>query len=61
LRLTAAQAASVLHLTGPRATKLLNGNIDEFPLDELVNLLPALGLTIRVVPEPERRSGDSRR
>jgi predicted XRE-type DNA-binding protein len=53
-RLTAAQAASVLHLTGPKVTKLLDANIDEFTLDELVNLLPALELTIQVVPEPQR-------
>lgn len=53
-RLAAAQAACVLLLTGPRVTKLLDANIDEFTLDELVKLLPALELTIRVVPEPER-------
>jgi predicted XRE-type DNA-binding protein len=51
-RLTAAQAAAVLHLTGPKVTKLIQANIDEFTLDELVNLLPALGLTIQVVPRP---------
>jgi len=51
-RLTAAQAACVLHLTGPRVTKLLDAHIDEFTLDELVILLPALELTIQVVPEP---------
>jgi predicted XRE-type DNA-binding protein len=51
-RLTAAQEAAVLHLTGPRVTKLLQANIDEFTLDELVNLLPALELTIQVVPRP---------
>jgi predicted XRE-type DNA-binding protein len=51
-RLTAAQAAAVLHLTGPKVTKLLQANIDEFTLDELVNLLPALGLTVQVVPGP---------
>jgi predicted XRE-type DNA-binding protein len=59
-RLTAAQAAAVLHLTGPRVTKLLQANIDEFTLDELVNLLPALELTIQVVPGPTqqvKRSG----
>lgn len=53
-RLTAAQAAAVLHLTGPRVTKLLQDNIDEFTLDELVKLLPALGLTIQVVPRATR-------
>ena len=54
-RLTAAQAAAVLHLTGPRVTKLLQANIDEFTLDELVKLLPALELTIQVVPRQQVR------
>jgi predicted XRE-type DNA-binding protein len=49
-RFSAAQAATVLHLTGPRVTKLLQANVDEFTLDELINLLPALQLTIQVVP-----------
>lgn len=53
-RLTAAQAAAVLHLTGPRVTHLLQTNIDEFTLDELVNLLPALDLILQVVPAPEQ-------
>jgi predicted XRE-type DNA-binding protein len=52
--LTAAQAAAVLHLTGPRVTQLLQANIDEFTLDELVNLLPALDLILHVVPAPEQ-------
>ena len=60
-RLTAAQAAAVLHLTGPKVTKLLQANIDEFTLDELVNLLPTLELTIQVVPAPEQYVGHSRR
>jgi predicted XRE-type DNA-binding protein len=51
-RLTAAQAAALLHLTGPKVTKLLQANVDEFTLDELVTLLPALELTIHVVPAP---------
>ena len=49
-RLTAAQAAALLHLTGPKVTKLLQANVDEFTLDELVNLLPPLELTIHVRP-----------
>jgi predicted XRE-type DNA-binding protein len=53
-RLTAAQAAAIFHLTGPRVTQLLQANIDEFTLDELVNLLPALDLIIHVVPAPEQ-------
>jgi hypothetical protein len=32
--LIAAQAASVLHLTGPTVTKPFDANIDEFTLDE---------------------------
>ena len=59
-RLTAAQAAAVLHLTGPRVTKPLQADIDEFTLDELVNLLPTLELTIQVVPAPEQYEGQSR-
>jgi predicted XRE-type DNA-binding protein len=58
-RLTAAQAAALLHLTGPKVTKLLQANVDEFTLDELVGLLPALQLTIHVVPAPERRAVSS--
>ncbi|HEY6575000.1 MAG TPA: proteasome activator [Mycobacterium sp.] len=60
-RLTAAQAAALLHLTGPKVTKLLQANVDEFTLDELVSLLPALELTIHVVPTPERRAVPSGR
>jgi predicted XRE-type DNA-binding protein len=60
-RLTAAQAAAVLHLTGPRVTQLLHANIDEFTLDELVNLLPALQLTIQIAPAPAQHDiGHSR-
>lgn len=41
-------------------TKLLQADIDEFTLDELVNLLPTLELTIQVVPAPEQYEGHSR-
>ena len=58
-RLTAAQAAAVLHLTGPRVTQLLQANLDEFTLEELVILLPALELNIHVVPAPEQDVGSS--
>lgn len=53
-RLTAAQAAAVLHLTGPRVTQLLQANSEEFTLEELVNLLPALDLILHVVPAPQQ-------
>lgn len=56
-RLTAAQTASALHLTGPRATRLLLGDADEFSLDELANMLPALDLTIQVVSASRRQPG----
>jgi predicted XRE-type DNA-binding protein len=60
-RRTAAQAAAALHLTGPRVTQLLQANIDEFTLDELVNLLPALQLTIQIAPAPAQHDiGHSR-
>jgi predicted XRE-type DNA-binding protein len=59
-RLTAAQAAEVLHLTGPRVTQLLQANVDEFRLDELVNMLPALELIIHVLPAPEQDLRGSR-
>jgi predicted XRE-type DNA-binding protein len=52
--LTAAQAAAVLHLTGPRVTQLLQANTAELTLDELVDLLPALELSLQVVPAPEQ-------
>ena len=52
--LTAAQAAAVLHLTGPRVTQLLQANTAEFTLDELVDLLAALELSLQVVPAPEQ-------
>jgi predicted XRE-type DNA-binding protein len=53
-RLTAAQAASALRLTGPKVTKLFEADLDEFSLDELVTLLPRLGLAMQVVPVPEQ-------
>lgn len=58
-RLTAAQTASALHLTGPRATRLLLGDADEFSLDELACMLPALDLTIEVVNASHRQPGRS--
>jgi predicted XRE-type DNA-binding protein len=52
-RLTEVQAAAVLRLTGRRVTQLVQANIEEFALDELVNLLPALDLILQVVPAPQ--------
>jgi len=53
-RLTAAQAATALDLTGPQVSALLNEDIEHFALDELVNLLAPLELTIQVVAKPQR-------
>lgn len=38
-------------------TKLPEANINEFTLDELVNLLPVLELTVQVVPSPNVTCG----
>jgi predicted XRE-type DNA-binding protein len=53
-RLTAAQTAAILHLTGPKATKLFHADIDEFTLNELVSFLPSLQLTLQVIPARQR-------
>ena len=52
-RLTPAQTAAILHLTGPKATKLLQADFDEFTLNELVSLLPTLQLTLQVIPRDD--------
>lgn len=53
-RFNAAQAALVLQLTGRQVTDLLNENVDTFTIDELIDLLPLVGLSIQVVPESRR-------
>lgn len=53
-RFSAAQAALQLQLTGPRVTDLFYGYVDAFSVDELIELLPRLGLSIQVVPESMR-------
>ena len=58
-RLTAAQTAAVLHLTGPKATKLFHADIDEFTLNELVSFLPSLHLTLQVIPARHRHAEHS--
>lgn len=45
---TAAEAAGRLGTTEPRVADLLRGKIDLFPLDSLVALLAAAGLTVEV-------------
>lgn len=47
---TQVEASRVLHITQPRVSDLLNGKINKFSLDALVNMLPAVGLTFEVRP-----------
>lgn len=45
---TQAEAAKALSVRQPRVSDLMNGKIDKFSLDALVNMLPAVGLTFSV-------------
>jgi predicted XRE-type DNA-binding protein len=47
-KLTQAEAARRLGITQPRLNKLLNGKIDQFSLDMLLNLAVRAGLDVRV-------------
>jgi predicted XRE-type DNA-binding protein len=47
---TQTEAAARLHVTQPRVSDLLNGKIDKFSLDALVNMLAPVGLTFDVRP-----------
>jgi predicted XRE-type DNA-binding protein len=49
---TQAEAARVLGVQQPRVSDLVNGKISKFSLDALVNMLPAVGLTVAVEPSP---------
>lgn len=51
---TQTEAAEILGVQQPRVSDLMNGKIDKFSLDALVNMLPAVELTFRV--EPARRT-----
>lgn len=42
------EAARQLHVTQPRLSELLNGKIDKFSLDALVNMLASADLEIEV-------------
>lgn len=57
-----AEAARKLGVQQPRVSDLMNGKIDKFSLDALVNMLPAVGLTVTVSPttgkqDPVRLTG----
>ena len=46
--LTQQQAADLLHITQPRVSTLLQGKIDEFRLDMLVDIAHRLGLHVSI-------------
>jgi predicted XRE-type DNA-binding protein len=46
--LTQAQAAEILQITQPRVSALLNGKIDEFRLDSLVDMAHRQGLHVSI-------------
>jgi predicted XRE-type DNA-binding protein len=58
---TQTDAAAHLHVTQPRISDLLNGKITKFSLDALVNMLPAVGLTIQVRPVERSRTRRTKR
>lgn len=47
---TQTEAAARLHVTQPRISDLLNGKINKFSLDALVNMLAPVGLIFDVRP-----------
>ncbi len=59
-RWTQAEAATALHINQPRVSDLVNGKLHKFSLDALVNMLPALGLTVDVRPISPPRSRAAR-
>jgi predicted XRE-type DNA-binding protein len=46
--LTQKQAAEVLHVTQPRVSALLNGKINSFRLDSLVDMAHRLGMRVSI-------------
>ncbi len=46
--LTQKQAAEVLHITQPRVSALLNGKINAFRLDSLVDMAHRLGMHVSI-------------
>ena len=46
--LTQQQAADLLHITQPRVSALLKGNINDFRLDSLVDIAHRLGLHVSI-------------
>ena len=54
--LTQVRAAKILHVTQPRVSDLLRGRIDLFSTDGLIDMLARLGVEVRLVLKPARRS-----
>lgn len=50
------ESAKILGVTQPRVSELLNGRIELFSSDTLIDMLARLGVAVRVVFEPSRRS-----
>ena len=51
-----AEVAELLGVTQPRVSDLLRGRIDLFGTDMLIDMLARLGVKVRVVLKPSRRS-----
>ena len=61
---TQAEAAALLHVTQPRVSDLLNGKVNKFSLDALVNMLAPVGLAFDVRPierQPVRTAKKAKR
>ncbi len=54
--LTQAELAKVLRITQPRISDLRRGRIDLFSTDALIDILARLGVRVRLVLKPSRRS-----
>jgi predicted XRE-type DNA-binding protein len=53
--MTQAQVARVLRVTQPRVSDLLQGRIDLFSTDALIDMLARLGVRVRLALKPSRR------
>jgi len=55
-RLRQKDAAKILGVTQPRISELLNGRIDLFSCDTLIDMLARLGVAVRLIFKPSRRT-----
>lgn len=55
-RLTQAAAASTFGVSQPRVSNLLRGRIELFSTDALIDMLARLGVRVRLVAQPSRRT-----